>query len=425
MQLELRSPAKKCAAYAALLALAAAYLGLTARHVLAAHDAQFDDDVHLRKAVALDPGNAAYADQLGRRYLVAEQSPGSAVQWLTKATVLNPHSAHYWMDLAIAQQSLGDTSRETFSLDRALAADPRNPVVAWDAANLYLAQGSPERTMQLFRSVLENDPTLVDPALNICWRVRPDAEYLLAEVVPPAAYDSFLQFLIAKKETGAAAKVWGRIFALQQPLDRRYLLDYEHYLISNHEVAQAARVWQQATNLSGLASYQPSVENLLINGDFSLPVLNGGFEWIHRDVAGVDLALDTNEPHSSARSLRITLDGAAIAESGIMQLVAVEPNTTYEFSGSYKAENMDGAGGMEFSITDAYKNTLFLMSEDLRDADFWKRVSGTFTTGPGTNLIALQIVRVPSGSPIRGKLWIDGLRLVQADTDSTEREDNQ
>lgn len=425
MQLELRSPAKRVAAYAVLLALTASYLGVTAKHVLAAHDARLDDEFHLKRAVALDPNNAEYADQLGRHELVAAQSPSRAATWLTMATALNPHSAHYWMDLAIAQQSLGDTNAETQSLDHALAADPRNPVVAWNAANLYLAQGSPDRTMKLLHSVLENEPDLVNPALNTCWRVRPDAEYLLAEVVPPAAYDSFLEFLIAKKETASAAQVWDRIFALQKPLDRSYLLDYERFLISHHEVAQASRVWQQAANLSGLAPYQPSLENLLINGDFSLPILNGGFEWMHRDIPGVKLALDTNEPHSSARSLRITLDGATISEAGIQQLVPVEPNTTYEFSGSYKAEDMDGAGGLEFSITDAYKNTSLFMSDDLRDADFWKLVSGTFTTGPDTKLIALQIARVPSGIPIRGKLWIDGLRLTQADKKSVTREDSQ
>ena len=74
---------------------------------------------------------------------------------------------------------------------------------------------------------------------------------------------------------------------------------------------------------------------------------------------------------------------------------------------------MDGAGGMEFAFSDAYKNTTLFLSEDLRDADFWKETGGTFSTGPETTLIALRIARVPSGSPIRGKLWIDGLRLVR------------
>jgi hypothetical protein len=75
---------------------------------------------------------------------------------------------------------------------------------------------------------------------------------------------------------------------------------------------------------------------------------------------------------------------------------------------------MDGAGGVRLAIQDLYRETPFFMSEDLRDADFWKKTSGGFTTGPDTQLIVIRIARLPLGSPIRGKLWIDGLQLVPA-----------
>jgi len=56
------------------------------------------------------------------------------------------------------------------------------------------------------------------------------------------------------------------------------------------------------------------------------------------------------------------------------------------------------------------------MSDDLRDSDFWRKADGTFTTGPDTHLLVLRIARVPAGSPIRGKLWIDGLQLTRLDS---------
>ena len=76
---------------------------------------------------------------------------------------------------------------------------------------------------------------------------------------------------------------------------------------------------------------------------------------------------------------------------------------------------MDGAGGVKFAIQDLYRETPLFLSEDLRDADFWKKVSGNFTTGPDTQLLVVRIARAPAGSPIRGKLWIDGLQLVTGD----------
>jgi hypothetical protein len=415
MQLEVRNPAKKLAVVAALSLLAAAYFTLTTTAFLAAHFSTDPDVAHLKRAAWLDPGNAEYRYRVGRYELLAGQSPQAAIPWLEAATALNPHSARYWLDLAIARQSVGDIAGERPDLENALAADPRTPDVAWQAADLYLAQGSTDEAMKEFRVVMENDPSMMLQAINLCWKMRPDIDSLLGSVMPPNVYAAFLDFLVQHEETAAAAKVWENMFLAQQPLERPDLFAYMRYLIAHQEVAQATRVWQQAANLSGLAAYQPSSENLLVNGDFSLEVLNGGFDWIHQSPLGVSLALDPNDAHSSSRSLRIIFDGPGIADAGIRQLVPVDPNTSYEFSGFYKAQDMDGAGGPKFAIQDLYKETEFFMSDDLRDSDFWRKVDGAFTTGPDTHLLVVRIARIPAGSPIRGKLWIDGLQLVRTD----------
>jgi hypothetical protein len=416
MQLELRQPAKKLAVAVVLFFLAACYLILTTAGFLAAHFSTDPDPIQLKRAARLDPGNAEYRYLLGRYELLAAQSPQAAMPWLETATSLNPHSARYWLDLAIARQSLGDIASAQPALEHALAAGPRTPDVAWQAANLYLAQGSIEDAMHEFRLVLENDPSLAPQAISLCWKIHPDIDLLLSRVVPPNVYDSFLGLLISKNETAAAAKVWEKMFLSKHPLDRSNLFAYIRYLIAHREVSQAALVWQQGSALSGLAAYQPSSENLLVNGDFSMEVLNGGFDWLHQAPLGVSLALDPNDAHSSSRSLRINFDGPGIADAGIRQLVPVEPNTSYEFSGFYKAQEMDGAGGPKFAIQDLYRETPFYMSDDLRDSDFWRQTGGTFTTGPDTHLLVLRIARVPAGSPIRGKLWIDGLQLTRIDT---------
>jgi len=400
---------------AALCVLAVAYLTLTTTAFLAAHFSSDPDLASLQRAARLDPGNAEYPYRLGRYELLAAQSPQGAISWLEAATKLNPHSAKYWLDLAIARQAVGDTDSERAALERALAADPRTPDVAWQAANLYLAQGSPDAAMREFRVVMENDPSLIPQAITLCWKMHPDIDSLLSGVIPPSVDPAFLEFMVANNQTAAAAKVWDKLFAVQQPLDRSILFGYMRYLIAHQDVTQAAAVWRQAANLAGLAAYQPSSENLLVNGDFSMEVLNGGFDWIHQPTTGVLLALDPNDARSSPQSLRITFEGPGIADAGIRQLVPVDPGTNYEFSGFYKAEDMDGAGGPKFAIQDLYRETAFFMSDDLRDSDFWRKVAGSFTTGPDTRLVVLRIVRVPAGSPIRGKLWIDGLQLVRAD----------
>jgi tetratricopeptide (TPR) repeat protein len=415
MQLDLRSRAKKVATAAVILLLAGAYLAVGATRFLAAWVADDSNPVRLQRAARLDRSNAEFPYKLGDYYLLGGQAPQQALYWLRRATALNPLAARYWVDLAIAQQTLGRLDAERQSLERALAVDSHTPDIAWEAANLYLAQGSPDAAMKQFHTVLENDPPLTWLALSTCWKMRPDIDYLLSDVVPPGTDPLFLKLLLSQNQTAASEKVWERIFSQQQPVERQDLFDYIRYLIQHHEVSQAQRAWQEAAQLSDLGAYQASSENLLINGDFSLDILNGGFDWLHHKNTGVTLALDPNEGHSGSRSLRITFDGPPVTDAGIGQMVPVDPGTRYEFSAFYKAEEMDGAGGMEFSIQDLYHENPLFMSDDLHDADFWKKISGSFVTGTDTRLVLVHLVRVPSGRPIRGKLWIDGLQLIRSE----------
>jgi Carbohydrate binding domain/Tetratricopeptide repeat len=414
MRLELRKAGKKWFVLLAFFLIASFYAALSTAQMLAVYLSESHDAGWIELAVRLDPGNAEARHSLGRFELLASQSPQTALPWVRSAAQLEPHNSSYWADLALIQQSNGDLDSARNSLAQALAVDPRTPQIAWNAANLYLALGASDDAMKQFHTVLENDPDLSWQAIQTCWKIRPDIDYLLGNVIPPNVYSQFLEFLVSKEETAATEKVWQQMFSMQQTVRREQIFDYVRYLVLHHEPAQATRVWQESAGMAGLQSYQPSPENLFVNGDFSLDILNGGFEWVHRKTEAVSLVLDPNEVHSGSRSLRISFDGPGIYDAGISQIIAVEPKTRYEFSAFYKAEDMDGAGGMEFEIQDAYKQTPLLMSEDLRDADFWKKTGGNFTTGPNTELLTLRIVRVPVGSPIKGKLWIDGLQLAQS-----------
>lgn len=423
MGTELDHSARKNRVAIASLVLIGAYLVIvTLRFAAACYSGSLQESSLIR-AARLDPGNAAYAHDAGRFELLVGPHLQAALPWLEKATRLNPQKASYWIDLALAQQAVGNTAGERDDLLHALKTAPRTPEIAWQAANLFLGQGSPDDAMRAFRQVIENDPALTSAAIQTCWKFHPDAQFLLDNVVTPNADESFLEFLYARHEQEGAATVWQRMYSRQQPIRRLHLFEYIRELIAQRQPEEAARVWRQAANMADLSGYQPSSENLLVNGDFSLEILDGGFDWMHQKTRGVALALDPNETHSSPHSLRIIFDGPGIEDAGIRQMVSVEPNTSYEFSGFYKASDMDGAGGTKFAFQDLYRETSFYTSDELQNADFWKKVGGSFVTGPDTHMLVLRIARVPAGSPIRGKLWIDGLRLVaETRRESTERQ---
>ena len=365
-------------------------------------------------AARLEPGEAAYRYLLGRYFWFVQRSADAAIEPYQAAIRLNPFEARAWFDLAAVYQFLGDANRQEDALQHAIEEDPTTPDVAWEAANLYLVQGETGKALKEFRVVLEYDPYRPPSALAICWRIDPDIDALLRDVVPPlpAVYSFFLENLVSKKETAAAAKVWAAMAKLGQPVERRYTFEYMSYLITHQEVDQAQLVWHQAGGLSQLSAYQPTAENLVANGDFSLDVLNGGFDWFYRQSPDVSLALDPTQPHTGNRSLRMVFDSRQLEDSGLQHLIPVQPNTGYNFSANFRSEDMKGAGGPRFVLEDVYTGAFYFSSDALTDGGFWKNVSGDFTTGPNTKLLLLRVQRFPVELPIQGTLWIDGIRLA-------------
>ena len=413
MELEL-NPLRKKLLIGGAAALSLVYLFLASRLFVGTLFEDRNDLASLQRAVRFDPSNAEYRNRVGRYFSLVTRDPASAIAPFRSAVELNPFSARYWFELASAYQVLGDFTNQSAALEQAIHADPTTPDVAWEAANFYVVQGENEKALREFRVVLQNEPTLAEPAIQLCWRLQPDVDVLLRDVVPRRSEPliSFLILLMGKEDTAGTAKVWAAITELPQPLEFRYVNAYLQFLLNHKDVDQARLVWQQAAPLHGLSAYLPSGRNLIVNGDFSLDVLNGGFDWQYEKQSSVTLTLDPSDFHSGHRSLLITFDGPGVTDAGIRQFVAVQPNTSYDFSAYYKNGEIEGAGGPHFTLQDAYDPTVFYDSDELKEAGFWKSATGEFTTGPNTKLLVLHVRRLPEGSPIRGKLWIDDFRLV-------------
>jgi tetratricopeptide (TPR) repeat protein len=427
MKIPFNTPARKRVVAAIAVTLAVVYLGFAASQLAAwwlgnPSRVELTSLTRLKRAALLDPGNAEYRDHLGRYYDLVARDPAAALGQYKTAVQLNPHSADYWFDLTGAYQVLGDTANQTAALERALESEPTKPDVAWTAANFYLVRGENDKALREFRVVLTNDPPLASSAIRFCWRIEPDVDALLRDVVPARsdAYIPFLSLLQTNQETAGAAKVWNALMQTEQPFERRPADEYFRYLIQHKEVNQAVQVWQQTAERFGLSSYLPSSGNLIVNGRFTLPMLGAGFDWQYQKQSGVRLTFDPNDVHpdpsrspAGRQSLTITFDGPGIADAGIYQLIAVQPNTTYLLSAYYKNGEIQGAGGPHFTIQDMYSQAVYYESDELKDAGFWRSVDGEFTTNSDCQLVVLHVRRLPAGHPIRGKLWIDDFHVVR------------
>jgi tetratricopeptide (TPR) repeat protein len=415
MKIPFHSPIGKWLTIVVAGAISVAYVGFSAAQFAAAWFGGRPDLRSLKRAVFLDSGNADYRYSLGRYYDLVSRDPSTAREQYQAALNLNPHSARYWFDLASVYQVLGDVAQQGVALQRAIHSDSMTPDVAWEAGNFYLVRGENEKALREFRVVIANDRSDADQALQFCWRIQPDVDVLLRDVLPARAdtYISFLTLLESKQDTAGAAKAWNALIQTHESFELRHAYDYIQYSIQHKDVDQAVLVWRQVADRFGLTAYLPSAANLVINGNFDLNILNAGFDWQYQRQSSVTLAPDSSDFHAGRRSVLITFDGPGINDAGIYQHVAVQPNTTYNFSAYYKNGEMEGAGGPHFTLQDMYTQAIYYESDELKDAGFWKSVQGEFTTGPDCKLIVLHIRRIPAGSPIRGKLWINDFHITR------------
>jgi hypothetical protein len=200
---------------------------------------------------------------------------------------------------------------------------------------------------------------------------------------------------------------------LRQPFAARLGFPYLQFLLSERHVIAAQEAWQQLASVdSSLSAYLSSPSNLIVNGGFEQKVLDGGFDWMYRANSHVDLSIDTTEFHSGTRSLSMSFDGQNPADTGIYQFIPVRPNTSYKFSAAYRTEDLVTASGPRFSISDAYNDMSYVLTDDFIGTSPWRLQEADFRTGPNTDLVLLRVIRNPAGPLIKGRLWIDDVHLL-------------
>jgi hypothetical protein len=252
--------------------------------------------------------------------------------------------------------------------------------------------------------------------LQLCLRVTKDVNEILDEAAPQKSdiYFSLLHLLIQKQDTVQAEIVWKRLITLKQPFGIQLAFPYIRFLLAKREVTAAEDAWRNLASLNpGLVPYLQNPANLVVNGGFEEKIIDGGFDWLYHPTPHITLAIDTNQFYSGTRSLEISFDGQNPPTVGIVQFIPVKPNTAYELSAAYRTEDIMSASGPRFSITDAYTNDSLVLTDELLGTLPWRLLSTEFRTDSNTDLLLLTISRQPAGPLIRGKLWIDDVKLIE------------
>jgi hypothetical protein len=369
----------------------------------------------MQRAVDLAPSNSDYWHLLGRFHLFIYQDPQASIHDFSRATELNPNVSRYWLDLATAQSMLGNSDGQKTALEQALRIDPKTPSVAWEAGNFFLMDGQTEKALDNFKTVMENDAVAVTPALELSWRATHDVNLVLQHAMP-ALLDPhfvFISQLTRARQTDAAMAVWRDVMKLNQPFKVQDAFPLVNYLVTQHEIDDAHEVWIDTARYSPALRPSSNDGNLIVNGDFEEEIIPGGFSWNLNSVPAVQAQEDDGQFRTGASSLAITFIGAAFADSGISQLVPVKPNSTYELLVASKSQEIQSASGPRVMIVDGFTNGEVAIGKEWLGTHVWTQDTVSFNTGPSTKLLRVFIGRSPGSGLIRGKLWIDNVRMYQ------------
>jgi tetratricopeptide (TPR) repeat protein len=388
---------------------------------LAAHyAASLNPDAWLR-AAELEPGNAEYWHRLGllEEWDFERGDSHQAIVYLRRATEINPRSDADWMDLASVYESLGEMARAQEAFEKAQAAHPASPEVAWRYGSFLVRREELSEAFVEIRRALAAEPNLTVEAVSECWKASEDLPRILSEVLPANGryYLTTVDYFPTGHQTDAALTVWNGLLALKQRFEMQGAVPLVDELISQGRIEEGQRVWQQALAATNWPQHGDDDFSLVFNGGFEHGLLNGGFDWREGPVSGAAFSFDSGVVHSGARALRIAFDGSVNLDfAQLRQQVPVEAGHRYHFKAYLRTEGISTDSGIRFAIYDVFHPTaLQILTPDLVGTHRWSLVEAELTTGPETRLLAIVLRRIPSwkfDNKLRGTVWVDDVALV-------------
>ena len=384
--------------------------GMASTAAIRADDA--DVAVYLTELSPDDPlTHYSAAVLLERRFGPGDED--RSLQEYETSTALNPTNYLYWLDLGRSRERSGDPTRAELALRRALELAPNYARVRWAVGNNLLRQGRTDEAFDEIRKAVKADPgTFAGPALT-------SARQFLGDDVPAikrmlggsVAFDAALaSMLIREKRYDEAMTIWNSY----PPDVKRGPLRETGNLLSQH-LAEAKNFRQLVTLATDLADGDPPRVGQIGNGGFESavkPTGAGPFEWTIADGLQPQIVLTNGQKHSGNNSLLIVFnskDGKDFRT--VSQLIAVEPNTTYELE-MFVRMDLKTSAVFKWEIVDAVDGHQLAVSDPLSNSTDWMQVRTRFKVSAGDGVI-IRLSRDNCGQvcSIVGSIGIDDVSL--------------
>jgi hypothetical protein len=193
--------------------------------------------------------------------------------------------------------------------------------------------------------------------------------------------------------------------------------DLERLLIDAKAFKEAFALWRASTD----AGNETTAE--IYDGGFEGPLSFDQlvFGWrVPREQNGVSISLDSTQPHSGLKSLRIQFNGNSNPSASLIsQTVIVKPQQRYQISFAVRTKDVVAGGLPLISIRDAVSGQILGSSTSFPQATTsWQVLSFEFTTLAKTDAVILSLHRKSCNSdpcPVFGFVWLDSFSVVELD----------
>lgn len=376
----------------------------------------------IETAAKWDPSNPQFPDALANvmRFYSESPNPAPLVHLCEEAVRLSPSDAHYWADLGSAYDWAGRPNDALHAFERARDLFPNSPDINWSLANFYVRVGELDKSLPLLQKILIGGGIDQNQVFLLATRVTNDPLVVIKEVLParPPFLENYFNFLVSSNHLDQAKIAWMRLLESRDPFDLGRALWYVNALIQRPDIDAASEVWSQLSARFPSAMNRRFTEhNLVTNGDFTFPVLNGGFDWRVFPVEGATVSVAPANQDTTG-SLQIEFDGAHNVEyAHVVQFIRVEPKTHYQFSGEIRTRGITTDSGPRFQIFDPHDMAhLFVASGNRIGTSDWWTEEMSLQTGPETRLVMLRVARPASSkfdNKIAGDVWIRHVALTE------------
>jgi tetratricopeptide (TPR) repeat protein len=370
---------------------------------------------HMAVAMApRDPLTHWRIAQVSQRVMPLDQQ-AQAIAEFENAVSLSPYDYRFWMSLGRAYEQAGDVVKAENALRRAVALAPAYSYPHWYLGNLLLRNQRYDEAFAELRIAADADHDLRPQQFNLIWEIYSTDPEALKNAVgqSSSARTSFALYLLSQKRFEDGLRLWNSISGEEKKANLNTAEAIVTNLKNEYRFHDAVRVWNDIAGEKYRAE-----PGQVFDGGFEHAVGYGPdniFGWQVKGAPQMQVGVDPNKSYGGGRSLRMSFQVRSNLESiNIAQLVAVNPETEYEFECYVSTDKLETGSAPRVQIIDAAGGAELMSTPQAPNGTHnWNRVSYTFKTGATTEAVILKIVRDSCGTeetpvcPIFGSVWYD------------------